>query len=556
MSLNELYNAFSKEAQRDGISLHCFKININSITKLGICRNLKCSSGQFIILSDNECHLDVDKMSLYNTRFQNENYNNNCQNNIEQVNLVDLTTETTQTEHIDLVDLTNKSPDKSSHTINKYQILKKLGFETNFNNTKNRQSIQNLLSEIVALYKDNKEPLNFTHRNDRPGILIPIPRSKDLIVFQKNEKREKWMESIVEFITKYSCSKSDFEVSTWLLKTIQKRNPHAFVQVAVDSGMNIIQKMTDVEATAMWVEANVSYHSAKVILSHLYAKFKNRLVVPFNQVRNLSDVTEKIKPIFGEYTYKKNENVNGEENVQYWTYNICDLIEIDFERMLTAQGYHNQFGYTSNIFSPNAKGIVIIIGADHGAGKSRYLLRTNYLDSQSRREKNKVDYGIRTLQFAEIDCKKDVHEIQALLAPTINEGVKKKLQNSFLVSLKIGDIIKCIFLPLGFTNLHVAKGHTNDTILNYTTETGVHKSIALDVEFEDNIIINIVVQKIKVVLSGDLSFFATASGRDNHSHCRCPYCNLTPTSWSVTPIQTGNKMTLSTLNDYASIKNV
>ena len=53
----------------------------------------------------------------------------------------------------------------------------------------------------------------------------------------------------------------------WMFKVLQK-NPHAFVNMAVDSGLNIIKKMTNVEADAMWVKANVSYD--KIDISFQY----------------------------------------------------------------------------------------------------------------------------------------------------------------------------------------------------------------------------------------------------------------------------------------------
>ena len=60
---------------------------------------------------------------------------------------------------------------------------------------------------------------------------------------------------------------------------------------------------------------------------------------------------------------------------------------------------------------------------------------------------NKADYGTRTLQFAEVDCKKDVHEVHAKIAPEINKAIKE-LETSMLVSLKYKqNILKCMLIP-------------------------------------------------------------------------------------------------------------
>ena len=63
----------------------------------------------------------------------------------------------------------------------------------------------------------------------------------------------------------------------------------------------------------------------------------------------------------------------------------------------------------------------------------------------------------------------------------------------------------------------------------------------------------IIVMNFKIVIAGDLSYFATWTGRDGHSHCRCPYCNATPSEWTNSFVSS-NKMTLSRLHHYATIK--
>ena len=79
--------------------------------------------------------------------------------------------------------------------------------------------------------------------------------------------------------------------------------------MASDIGLVVCHKMTDIEASAMWVEANISFRAARVILRHLQTKFGKRLQVPFSQISILSNVTNKIVPSFGEYKYKKAKNV-------------------------------------------------------------------------------------------------------------------------------------------------------------------------------------------------------------------------------------------------------
>lgn len=78
------------------------------------------------------------------------------------------------------------------------------------------------------------------------------------------------------------------------------------------------------------------------------------------------------------------------------------------------------FGYKSKLFQPTELGVYVIIGDDHGGGKSRYLMRVNYLPASHRREMNQTDAGTRTIQFAEVSRKKDAHPCTSTrIVPTV-----------------------------------------------------------------------------------------------------------------------------------------
>ena len=107
---------------------------------------------------------------------------------------------------------------------------------------------------------------------------------------------------------------------------------------------------------------------------------------------------------------------------------IGELIRLDFERYLphyfedvlnnggTAPPSPDLplFSYLTKSF-PN--GIYIMFGTDHGQGYSQFLLRMNLFHSQTCRDKQRADYGTRTLSFATIQCKKDPYEVLKLTMP-------------------------------------------------------------------------------------------------------------------------------------------
>ena len=232
---------------------------------------------------------------------------------------------------------------------NPYPLLDSLGIDTDLD--KNAITISNLMSELVTLHKKSNKKLEFTYRNGKPGLLVPIPNAKNFITYEKNKRREKWIQSIFDFINSEDLPTDSDDACCWMLKCIYKKRPKIFVQVAQDVGIHVINKMTDVEAAAMWVEANILYRAARVILRHLHAKFNFRVQVPFTQISLLS--IPSLTPSFGHFEFKKKgEEMKVGEKVKYWTISPEEFIQTDFSRLLSCKKeYHNTtFKYKLSIW--------------------------------------------------------------------------------------------------------------------------------------------------------------------------------------------------------------
>ena len=339
---------------------------------------------------------------------------------------------------------------------------------------------------------------------------------------------------------------------------IHKTSPKIFLNVAKQLGLHICHKMNAIQAAAMWSDANVSYKQAKTILRHLYLNFKTAVQVPFIQLSHLGNITDKLQPTFGSFLYKKNgEETKIGEKIQYWMYPIHELIQLDMDRLIQSQVHTDSqlsYGYQSTHFFGNEDGVFVIIGADHGGGKSCYLVRVNVLGSKARRDNgNKVDYGTRTLEFAQVDCRKDVVEVQKKIAPTINFA-KRKLEGSKLIAVSNdAGAMKTMFIPKTAKNLRTCDAD----ICIGLTYVADNKQSKINSQIPSTKKSNLwtVIQNIKVVVAGDLFFFATSTGRDGRSHCRCTYCDLTPKEWSdSTCIQTkANLLDLRRLYTYADL---
>ena len=64
-----------------------------------------------------------------------------------------------------------------THKPNPYPLLHSLGINTNLD--ENMETMSNLLSELVSLFKKSNKKLEFTHQNSKPGLLIAIPNAKN-----------------------------------------------------------------------------------------------------------------------------------------------------------------------------------------------------------------------------------------------------------------------------------------------------------------------------------------------------------------------------------------
>ena len=143
------------------------------------------------------------------------------------------------------------------------------------------------------------------------------------------------------------------------------------------------------------------------------------------------------------------------------------------------------------------------------------MMHLNYLSSSLRRSHNKADYGTHTFQFAEVNCKKDVCEIQAEIAPVVNKGVKT-LEGSKLLAIKSGEKIECVFVPKDSEHITTTVDtNTNSICLRYNINS---KTITkyIKIPLTATICHWVVIPSFHVVISGDLSFYATATGRDGY----------------------------------------
>ena len=251
------------------------------------------------------------------------------------------------------------------------------------------------------------------------------------------------------------------------------------------------------------------------------------------------------------------------EKVEYWVSDLCALIAADIKRILEIEIKEKKsdakltFGYASNEIGDGKFGVDIVLGSDHGGGKSRLVSKINLTSSQSRRDFNKIEHGSRTFQFGNIDCKKDKAEILALIAPSVNETMER-LKNGMLVGVKDEkNNLEVLFLPKNVKASLTTLKRDGKVHLQWTQEEGGSEILKVfelkNLDTDDNQTYHIwtVVDNFVHFVCGDLAFLATIQGRDETSHCRCPWCDLSSKEWNKKDqSREGRPLTLDCLTSY------
>ena len=86
--------------------------------------------------------------------------------------------------------VTNPNSNNSKPTTNNFPLLQSLGIVPDLSTESNQNTISNLLSEIVKLHRHYNKTMSFNHiGNDKPGLVVLIPKSKNYVSFNRNEKK-------------------------------------------------------------------------------------------------------------------------------------------------------------------------------------------------------------------------------------------------------------------------------------------------------------------------------------------------------------------------------
>ena len=304
-------------------------------------------------------------------------------------------------------------------------------------------------------------------------------------------KRNDWVTEICDVMSDFNDKET---CSSWLMHYLGNKYEDEFVMTAVKLGYPMLtKKMDHVTAAAMWQESNISLTSQRIILRYLSNFFGSRLVVPEYCIDKLGQ----------NYVIPKCDFfISDHKKIHFWTKPISKIMIKSLESLYCQD--------CSNVSqSKSISTIDMVFGGDHGQGKMRCVTKFIPRDSGG----NKViSYVIKN---AHIDVDHDTYDVlnNSIVKP-INEDMKLLMKKDMFVYLLWNEDQKLT--------------------IQYSTKDDVNESKYVKV-------IQVVT---RLLISGDLAFFATVVGKVNRSGCWCHWCNLSPLEWENTNHEKGMLWTI------------
>ena len=360
-------------------------------------------------------------------------------------------------------------PSISADTINidenDYLLLHSLGVSP---------SVFDRLFQELLKFHENKV-IQFTRGNNKRGSLVMIPSCKDLRRYHiELSQTDSFVDYIVHIMSK-NCSTSEDKCVECLLRVIFVKFEESFINIAFEKGLiesneTKEKTMDEVSTEAMIQEANISIKSARVISRHL-RQFLGESIMASEKRRKYFGHSD-LQPIV------KRKIMEDKTIIPYWCKRpdefiqkeLCSMIDVTKLKDLTQ--------------------LDIAIGGDHGGGKFRVGMKTNFHFFNNQTESY-------VCQLASVEFSKDDTKIlkETVLDPT-GEGLSIILDGKrFIVDEQL-----------------------RVTFSSSTTS------------LSPSIICNCVAN---VFLVGDLMFYIQMLGREGMSSYWCMWCKVHPSKWAA-----------------------
>ena len=371
--------------------------------------------------------------------------------------------------------------------------------------------------------------LNYTSFKGVEHSMLHVPVCKNKKTFIRMDQKRKFIESLPSLICNSNNNNDENQTekaTEWILYRMAKQNEEVFIRVANDLGYNLgIQKEMDSStAHAMWDGSNTNIKSQRVIVKYLKGTFGRKIKIPItnnqdNEARDNVGMYGPIDPVSNRVTIK------GEEFF-YWTKPLihslssscsCRIYSNVDSNDATDRGLHS---------------VDLVVGGDHGQRMFRMLIKVIL----RKEDKKKIDEFV--LKVGHIDCKKDTYEvIKNTISPTLNDDMKALLsgEKKLLIFRKEVEGEEGKYIYTSQINSHTT--HTTPKFVCPLTNTELES-------FEFTKACN-----IRLVITGDLAFYAACLGKVNGSGHWCSWCQLSFKEWETKGHDFGDVWTLQKMGE-------
>ena len=457
-----------------------------------------------------------------------------------------------------------------TNTINQslFPILSRFGA------TISNVELSSLLSELVKFYKNLEKDMNFTYKNGREGLLLEVPRnaSSKYRCFRTQSGRIKWFNKFLRHVGGGTDEESANEGAYVVTRELCNEYETSTLLALKEHGIPVLEKMDEVTAGAMWSDAQITLYQQRKLLKYMRYSFGSKVMIPETTVRQMG--VGYVPPEFGIYNYQKTPSTKPEK-CNYWTRSLPTLLKQSTEQLLQEQcGKRSatSAAYKNHTLKPyligNKLGWELIVGADHGKGAWRSVVKVYHADYPTRRaqeEERKIcwtdkrmddERGYFLLRNGHIDCKKDNEEI---LRNTVMCKMREdftKILSSRMLGLEINSQFEVFLISKYSQNIKVvSKNHKS--CVSYEIADIKHK-LATKIVDETNLPcgaeICLDIPQFTLYFTGDLAFYADILGKPHSSPHWCHLCDLSYKEWNdVSNLNKGNMWSIKTMQETYNI---
>jgi hypothetical protein len=393
------------------------------------------------------------------------------------------------------------------------------------------KDIKAVMRELVKLSKQVKsvDLLQVLHHNDATTSLVEVPCSSKQSGFKQRARKSRWVQRILKSARRHKnedllvdeCDDdaendetacTDDDAARWLITCLGDCYPSEFVKSAQALDVPIHKGKMDAEhACAMWSDAGVGVAEQRIIMKCFISFFGYKFTVPEASINKLA--ADSAPPIVG-----ATEHVD--HMLDCWHKDLVGLLTVKIESEHSNQPAPG-FSYASVDF---------VIGADHGQGSFRARVKVIYRKADGSIAATAI-YGL-----GEIECAKDTGDLLALaFLPKLNTALKRIIsyqrdENGKLVS----DGTLAVYQRAEVDAGQEAEGELSFyAILDRTGQQDVNNTL---------VFLNV---PIRVFVTGDLAFYATAAGKEGMDKAHCIWCKLKRSEWQCHGHDRGAKWSLN-----------